>query len=180
MQIQDRFFATQDIVLKPLDFSQTKVIFDAVQRNSAYLAPFLPWVLRTKQQQDTHNFIQFVLSNPTMIAFVIYDKNDFVGMIDFHQINTLLAKAEIGYWLIEGAQKKGIITQSVRHLCDYGFHQLKLNRITLKMASYNRASIKVAQRLGFIYEGLERDGLVLSSGAFCDCEIYSMLKREWK
>lgn len=54
-----------------------------------------------------------------------------------------------------------------------------MNRIQIKCAVGNSASIAVAERLGFVREGIERDGELLSGDAFTDLYIYSLLKREY-
>jgi len=51
---------------------------------------------------------------------------------------------------------------------------LKLNRIQLKVATSNRKSQQVAQRLGFIQEGIEREGELHNRG-FVDLVVFSLL-----
>ena len=55
---------------------------------------------------------------------------------------------------------------------------LKLNRIQIKCANGNNASKNIPKRLGFVYEGLERNGELLSDGKYVDLETYSKLKSE--
>lgn len=88
-------------------------------------------------------------------------------------------RAEIGYWLSEKYQKKGIVTQSVSTLLDYAFSELGLNRVQIRCAVGNIPSKNIPRRLGFLFEGIERDGELLSDNQFTDIEVYSILKREW-
>ncbi|MFA7401791.1 MAG: GNAT family protein, partial [Bacteroidales bacterium] len=87
-------------------------------------------------------------------------------------------KTEIGYWLSESFQKKGIMSLSVKALIDYAFQQLQLNRIQIKCAVGNNESKHIPQRLGFTFEGIEREGEFLSDNTFTDLEVYSILKKD--
>jgi len=83
-----------------------------------------------------------------------------------------------GKGLSDKYQKQGIVTKSVDKLCDFAFNKLGLNRIQIKCAVENRSSINIPKRLGFRFEGIERQGERLSSGFYTDLEIYSKLKHE--
>ena len=86
-------------------------------------------------------------------------------------------KTEIGYWLSESFQHKGIITQSGKALINYAFNEMNLNRIQLKAATGNLKSQQVAERLGFTKEGIERDGELHMRG-FVDLVVFSLLKAD--
>ncbi|MFV0598592.1 MAG: GNAT family N-acetyltransferase, partial [Bacteroidales bacterium] len=54
-----------------------------------------------------------------------------------------------------------------------------INRIQIKCAVGNIPSKNVPKRLGFVFEGIEREGELLSSGVYTDIEVYSKLKSEF-
>ena len=89
-------------------------------------------------------------------------------------------KAEMGYWLRERFLKKGIVTRSARCLIGRAFRNLGLNRISLRIAVGNSESRKVAERLGFTLEGVERDAERFPGGHFVDAEVFGLLEREWR
>jgi ribosomal-protein-serine acetyltransferase len=88
-----------------------------------------------------------------------------VGMCELSKIVPLLRKAEIGYWIAEEYEGKGIVSQSCRDLIVYAFGTMKLNRLALKFKhvsddNENIRSRRVAKRLGFTQEGiLRQDGM---------------------
>jgi ribosomal-protein-serine acetyltransferase len=71
-------------------------------------------------------------------------------------------------------QGKGIITLCVKKLVFYSFQKLKLNRIQIKVAVGNQKSAAIPQRLGFHFEGVERDG-EKHNDRFFNLEVYSLL-----
>ena len=96
----------------------------------------------------------------------------------------MVKKGELSYWLGEQFQGKGIVTQSCRALLAYAFNDLGLNRLFLRFKhaspdDENSGSRRVAERLGFVQEGVQRQGGV-ARGQFMDMIVYSLLAEEWQ
>ena len=102
-----------------------------------------------------------------------------VGLISFKDIDYLEKKTEIGYWISKEYQKKGIVTQSVKAICNFGFTKLGLNCITIKAATNNTKSNNTPQRLSFTFEGTEKNGELLSDGTYTDLEVYQMYSKDF-
>jgi ribosomal-protein-serine acetyltransferase len=111
-------------------------------------------------------------------VFVIRHGGNFAGLIGLKGSDIINRKTEIGYWLSRHYQGKGIMTASVRELCRYTFNELGFNRIQIKCAVGNLKSKKIPQRLGFQFEGIEREGEILSGGIYTDIEVFSMLRSD--
>ncbi|NOR75755.1 MAG: GNAT family N-acetyltransferase [Draconibacterium sp.] len=159
-----------------------KEIFETIERDRNYLQPWLPFVELTTKLADTENFIQSILNQPQIKKDEIYSiwfKNEFAGLIGFKDTDWLNRKTELGYWLAEKMQGKGIATKCVEKLIRYTFQKLKLNRIQIKTAVGNLNSAAIPKRLGFKFEGIERDG-EKHNQTFVDLEIYSILKTDYK
>ncbi|MDQ2178941.1 GNAT family N-acetyltransferase [Marinifilum sp. D714] len=170
-----------EIELKQLEQSDSKAIFEMIDSQREYLGKWLPFVEFTKEVSDTDKFVSSAVNAPEErfeYVFVIRIQNEFIGLIGFKDTDKLNQKTEIGYWLSEKHQKQGIITKSVEKLCDFAFNQQGINRIQIKCAVGNKPSTKIPQRLGFKFEGVERDGELLTGNVFTDLEIYSKLKSD--
>lgn len=96
-------------------------------------------------------------------------------MIDFHAINPANSSAEIGYWLTEDAQGKGIMTRAVQGMIELGFDYFDFNRLTLVIQVENKASQKVAERSGFEVEGKMKD-YIKEKSEFRDAYLYALIK----
>ncbi|MEU7766359.1 GNAT family N-acetyltransferase [Nocardia sp. NPDC049190] len=70
--------------------------------------------------------------------------------------------AEIGFWLGRAHRSRGLMTQAVSLVCDFGFRTdgMALKRINWRGFVGNYASAAVARRAGFQYEGRSRLGSV--------------------
>jgi ribosomal-protein-serine acetyltransferase len=174
-----RLFVDKDITLKEIGTEDAKDIFYTIDFERSYLSEWLPFVELTTDIEYTRAFINNYLNSEIKDAtFVIHYKNKFVGLVGLKDTDTDNLKTEIGYWISETYQHKGIITRSGKRLIEYVFDELKLNRIQLKAATGNLKSQAVAERLGFIREGIEREGELHSRG-FVDLVVFSLLKRDW-
>jgi RimJ/RimL family protein N-acetyltransferase len=81
-----------------------------------------------------------------------------VGMVNCFGIAD--AGAEIGFWVAAEVRGRGIISEAVDLVCDFGFSAdgLALQRIQWHAKTGNVASAAVARRAGFQFEGTARLG----------------------
>ena len=172
---------SETIVLRLIMPLDAEDIFNTIDSQRSYLGEWLPFVASTRSISDTENYINHMLNDAynTDSVFTIRYKNKFAGIIGYKSIDELNHKLEIGYWLSETYQRKGIMTLSVARLCAYAYTKMDINRIQIKCACENIASKKIPQRLHFKMEGIERQGELLSSGSYTDIETYSLLKSEY-
>jgi len=173
--------ADHGIILKELEDSDAGHIFETIDAQRLYLGRWLPFVAYTRTLSDTQAFIDSVTQAPAdrfEHVFSIWYHGDFAGLVGFKATDRQNRKTEIGYWLSETFQKKGIMTRSVARLCELAFREMDMNRVQIRCAVGNHDSIGIPQRLGFKFEGIERDGELLSGGIFTDLAVYSKLRKE--
>ena len=170
-----------DIELRQLEETDAIDIFEAIDSQRKYLGKWLPFVAFTKEVSDSQEFVNSVINTPEErfeLQFTIRKQDKFIGLIGFKDTDRTNKKTEIGYWLSEKYQKQGIITRSVEKLCDFAFNELDLNRVQIRCAVGNQRSKNIPRRLGFKFEGVERDGELLTGNIFTDLEIYSKLRSD--
>lgn len=177
----DSIFVFEKTRLCPLQNADAEDIYKAIDSQRDYLGKWLPFVELTDNIEFTKCFVRYALSkeneyNPT---FTIQQDGVFAGLIGLKATDISNRKTEIGYWLCQQFQGKGIVTKSVEKLCDICFNEFKINRVQIKCAVGNHRSSAIPKRLGFVFEGIERDGELQSNGSFSDIEVYSKLKKEF-
>jgi len=178
MSDQRELIVNDNIRLKEIGLEDVQSIFSMIVDERDYLEEWLPFIDKTHEISYTRRFVENYLSSDKSDAtFTIYYKSRFVGIIGFKDIDTENKKTEIGYWLSESFQHRGIITLSCKALINHAFDVLHLNRIQLKTATGNLKSQQVAHRLGFSKEGIERDGELHDRG-FVDLVVFSLLKTD--
>jgi RimJ/RimL family protein N-acetyltransferase len=83
-------------------------------------------------------------------------EGDFLGLGMIVEIDWDGQEGEIGYVLAPAARGRGAATRTVRLLTDWGFEELGLERIELLIDVANPASERVAERAGYVKEGVLR------------------------
>lgn len=172
-----------DIHLETLNSSHAKSIFGMIDRNREYLRRWLAFVDTTRSLEDTENYIRFIASRVNQPngekIICIYSGKELAGIIGLKRVDWANRIAEIGYWIDPAFQGRGLVTRSCQKVIKYAFEDEGFNRIEIKCGVGNVKSSRIPLRLGFTFEGIERDG-ELVNGRYIDLEVYSLLKREWK
>lgn len=172
----------EELTLKILTLKHAEEIFALVDRNRAFLRQSLPWVDHNLTVEDSKKFIKERLQlfkKDLGFSLCIFYCGKIVGIIGLHYIDKSDFKTEIGYWLSEDQQGKGIMYRSSLALIAYCFNTLKLHRIEIRCAMNNIASQRVAKKLGFKQEGILREASY-HNAAFHDIILYSILMHEFQ
>ena len=118
----------------------------------------------------------------TEYDFVIADAKDgfFYGGCGLNHINLATQApriANLGYWVRTNRTKRGLASAATRLLAEFGFADLGLNRIEIVIAVGNKASQKVAMKVGAIREGILRNRLLLR-GKLHDAIMFSLIPED--
>ncbi len=171
-----------NLILKQIELSDAKDIFATINSQRDYLGKWLTFVAHTHTIENTQNFINTLFKTPIdqrEYTFVIRLNGHFAGIIGFRDTDKANKRTEIGYWLSENFQKKGIIIRSIKKIISFAFSEMDINRIQIKCALGNTPSKEIPEKLNFKIEGIERDGELLSDGKFTDLMVYSLLKTDY-
>jgi len=172
---------SNEILLERIRPADAVEIFDAVNDNRAWLGKWLPFVGYTRELKDTRAFIATVIERREASGnevYTIWYKGDFAGLIGYLNTDKVNEKTELGYWLVEKLTGKGIVTSSAEVLIQLAFEKMMMNRVTIRCALDNTPSENVALRLGFQFEGIERQGERFND-YFFDLKVFSLLKTEF-
>ncbi len=127
------------------------------------------------------NAIGFVNNLPNLSpgrVFAIVADGVQVGCIGiFPKDDIYKMNAEVGYWVGEPFWGKGIATQALKLIIEYGFNTLAINRIYASVFAPNKASAKVLEKAGFVYEGTQRQS-VYKNDEYLDELFYSLLRNK--
>ena len=107
------------------------------------------------------------------------DKWVVIGNTSFFPINQKARSVEIGIMIGEKEYwNKGHGTETMRTMCRYGFEELNLNRVWLRVYSSNPRARKAYEKAGFVYEGTLREA-EYKHGRYIDVHVMSILKSDW-
>lgn len=109
-------------------------------------------------------------------AITLKDNPKLIGLIGHYRIRPEHFRAEIGYMLLPEFNGKGIISEAVKEVVNYGFKIMKLHSIEAVLDPENFGSEKVLEKNGFIKEAHLKENEFFE-GRFLDSVIYSILNK---
>jgi ribosomal-protein-alanine N-acetyltransferase len=104
---------------------------------------------------------------------------EFLGGTGLYRLDLRHRRAEVGFWLLPHARRRGLGSRAVRLLTSWAFDTLELDRMELTTTPDNAASRALATKLGFTDEGTMR-ARNLERGRRVDVMMFAVLKDEWR
>ena len=102
-----------------------------------------------------------------------------VGMVSFLNIVSDMRRLELGHiWYSPNSQRSNVNTEAIYLMLCEAFDKLKYRRVEWKCDALNERSRAAALRLGFKFEGIFRQHIIVK-GRNRDTAWYSMLDSEW-
>lgn len=166
------------IKLRPLKFSDAEAIrkYSKDRKITKYTFVIPPpftvkqaqvFIKKTKKEEEKGISYYFGIEHKV--------NGKLIGMINLVKIDKKNKNAEIGFWLAEEYQNKGLAKESLNLILDFGFKELKLERIEGRVFHKNRPAQKLLEKTGFKLEGRLRKKTFFKNQWFDDL-IYGILK----
>jgi ribosomal-protein-serine acetyltransferase len=166
------------IVLKSVREGMAGELFALVDSNRAHLRVFLPWVDHNTEEKHTLAFIKKRIKEEKgeeAVVLAIFVQGELAGLVSLFHIDKLNQNANMGYWIAEKWQGKGVMRKSCQALMEHAFQNRGLHRVELRCVLQNERSQRRAESLGFVKEGLLK-GAIFLYGEFLDAYIYGKTK----
>lgn len=172
----------ESIELKTFEPSDADMLFEVTRTNNVHLRQWLGWLDDDASVEDTKKYlVESVerLEHKEGLDLGVFENGQLIGGIGLFPWDAANKKTSIAYWLTEEAQGKGIMTAALEVVIEYAFSTMGIHRIEITCALENTRSSALPKKLGFIFEGIAREGSWLYDH-FVDLEVYSLLSNEWK
>jgi RimJ/RimL family protein N-acetyltransferase len=114
-----------------------------------------------------------------LFAIELQKPKRFLGVCGLHRVDAINRSAELGiavqnkrYW------GKGLGTEAIRLLVDFGFNVINLHRIYLTVFEDNLQAQRVYEKIGFTKVGRQRE-CIIRFGKYFDLYLMDLLKEEY-
>jgi [ribosomal protein S5]-alanine N-acetyltransferase len=149
-------------------------------RSNPELMLYIPRpVAKNKQDALDHiKMIQNMVDKSEGInwAITLKDSPKMIGIIGHYRIKWEHFRSEIGYMILPEYQGKGLVTEAVGLMIDYGFQQMKMHSLEAIIDPDNLASAKVLEKNKFVKEGHFKENTFFE-GKYYDSAVYSLLNK---
>jgi len=110
------------------------------------------------------------------LAIELKDQKGLIGVMSLYHIDKEHRGGEIGYWLAKAYWNKGIASEALELIMDYGIGKLKLHKLHASVWKENTLSQRLLKKHGFRKEGILRDH-IRKKGRYYDEVLYGFLTR---
>ncbi|MEV7069925.1 GNAT family N-acetyltransferase [Streptomyces sp. NPDC093990] len=166
---------TDRLLLRPPTPQDTGTVLAAVQdpdilRWTTIPSPYLVEHARSFTEQ----LVPTGWANGTTCTWGLFlpEEEELVGMLGLAM--RAPGTAEIGFWAGKEHRGKGYVTEAVRAVSRWAFTELSIDRVEWRAEVGNQPSRAVAERVGFVMEGVQRSGIT-HQGVRRDCWVGALL-----
>lgn len=149
------------VSIRPFKDAHVDAVYRAVQESSDELRPWMPWCRAGYCRDDTAGFIKTcgpLWAERREYNFAVFDKADdeFCGGVGLNMLDHAHRCAHLGYWIHTSHTGRGLAVAAAQLAADFGFAELKLERLEIIVAVGNARSRRVAEKTGAVLEGIAR------------------------
>jgi ribosomal-protein-alanine N-acetyltransferase len=101
-----------------------------------------------------------------------------IGTCGYYGLHRLHKRAGLGYELARSFWRRGIMTEALHTIIEFGFGKIGLNRIEAVVMPENVGSVRLLEGLGFRQEGVLREYENWPGKGCVDLVMLSLLRRE--
>ncbi|MGD8795199.1 MAG: GNAT family protein [Anaerolineae bacterium] len=165
-----------------------RVVLRAIERQD--LANYVEWFndpvvleyfgrYRPLSLTEEEEWYEQMLQDPKTCNFAVELEGRHVGGAGFDKIDGRNASAEVGLFIgLPELWDQGLGFDVLQSLLRFGFEQLNLNRIYLRVFARNERAVHLYEKLGFRHEGRWRQA-EFRNGQYQDMLWMSVLREEW-
>ncbi len=143
----------------------------------------MSWAYDDYSLNDTREFIRITRARwqeGTLYAFAITDAMSglVLGGCSLSHIHPIYHLCNLGYWVRSSSRGRGIAGRATRMAARYAFEKVGLVRVEIVIAPENKASLRVAEKVGARYEGILRNRMVVGQEVY-DAVMYSLIPQDF-
>jgi RimJ/RimL family protein N-acetyltransferase len=166
------------IVLRPYAVADAPRLCEAARESVEELMPWMPWCHPNYSLEDAQGWLEAQVKEfqaGTAFEFAITSPDGhYLGGCGVNQIGTLNRRGNIGYWVRSTAAGHGVAA-IVKLAYQWAMENTNLIRLEILTAVGNRASLRVAEKVGALREGVLRKRLLLHDEAH-DAVMFSLIR----
>ena len=160
----------EEVLLRPFDAGDVPAIVAACQD------PEIPrWTAVPSPYTESDALTWLESKEEASFAVVDRSSGDLLGSIGVRFLGD--GVAEVGYWIAREARGRGVATRALVLVAGWVFENDDVGRFQLRAEPENVASQRVAEKAGFVREGVLRAALALK-GERRDVVMYSLVRED--
>jgi RimJ/RimL family protein N-acetyltransferase len=173
--------ATERLLLRTPRTGDGAVIIDAVLASLAELKLWMPWATDSYNLGDAEDWCRrsaarFITRDDLVYLIFHRETSRHIGTLSTWSKGWDVPRFEIGYWLSTSETRHGYMTEAVQALTEMTFNTCRARRIEIRTDAKNSRSRRVAERCGYLLEGILRNECREQNGELRDTAIYGLTR----
>jgi ribosomal-protein-serine acetyltransferase len=171
---------TSRLLIRPNEFGDGATTAEAVHETWDDLHRWMRWAETSSEFtavgmeiRNRHMMADFILRKSIELHGIEIASRQAVVWCGFHEIDWKTRQCDMGYWVRKSAQGHGYATEATNAMLRYAFNALGMRRVGLTHSSGNESSRRVAEKLGFIPQGVQQAVNILPGGRIADRCCYA-------
>ncbi|RKS77193.1 RimJ/RimL family protein N-acetyltransferase [Actinomadura pelletieri DSM 43383] len=166
------------LVLRPFGLDDAAALIEVLRAGEDFLPPNFPGVLEAEPiawflREGVHNVQRHGLG--IHLAAIGRDGGDLLGTIGLFTVNWDHLTCEVGYGMRPGARGRGHATEALSLVTGWALRECGLFRVELRAMVTNHASVRVAEKAGYVREGVARGAERDAGGVRQDMIVFSRI-----
>lgn len=172
---------TSRLVLRRYQLDHIQALYEIVNRNKEDLMDGFPKTVAVlnspknleKYFEEKNNL--WINSTSFHYGIWLKDKNIQIGQFQIKNINWEVPSVEPGYFIDKSYRDLGFATEALNKMTTLCFEH-GFRRVFLRISPENKPSIKLAEKIGFLFEGTHRNEFRTGRNELADLNYYSMIR----
>jgi ribosomal-protein-serine acetyltransferase len=170
------------ITLRPFNFGEEEELFNAVHSSLPELSPWMSWANESYTKETAHNYIAITRAewNRSLFVFAITDAktDEIYGTCSLSHIHPIYKFCNLGYWIKTSKHGNGLAGRAALLGARFAFEKIRLIRAEIVIAVGNKASKRVAEKIGAHYEGVLLNRMTVGENIY-DAHMFSLLPSDF-
>ena len=155
-----------------------------IAQSISHLRPWMPWAQEAPTAESSELVVRRMQADFIArrdLCFHIHARRAdgspgrLLGSTGLHRMDWTVRRFEVGYWIRPEAAGQGHVSEAVRLLAALAFDRLAARRVEIRCDARNLKSRMVAERCGFVLEGVLRCDSLGVDGQPRDTAVYARI-----
>ena len=173
---------TPRLTIRPKQIGDGAIVSSAVMETWQELNQWMRWAenrdaftVESMEIRNRHVMASFLRRESIELIGIETKTGEAVVWCGLHDIDWQALQCDTGLWVRKSAQRRGIATETANAMVRYAFGALGMQRVGFTHSLGNEPSRRIAERLGFTLEGIQRKANLLPGGKAVDRYCYARL-----
>jgi RimJ/RimL family protein N-acetyltransferase len=174
-------FESERLVIRAPRLEDAEALVEAIAETHEELRPWMPWAQQVPSLDAQRAHLRearrlFEAGEDIPLYLVSTTNARVVGGRGLHRSDWSVPRFEIGYWVRTACARQGFATEAVRAIAAAAFAALGARRVEIRCSDANERSWRVAERAGFVLEGVLRHEGRHPGGSLRDTRVYALVR----